>query len=179
MGSMVTENADSGNKNTGNMDRVHRIQEHSQYQELWKRIQQEEQDRIFCRHTMEHFLDVARLMYIYNLENGTNIPKDVIYATALLHDIGRYEQIRNGTPHDIAGAGIAQEIMKDCGFTADEIQTVRNAILGHRDSASMESKERLTEYLYRADKKSRNCFACPAQEACNWPEEKKNLWIDY
>lgn len=179
MGSMITENIDSGNKNTDNMDRVHRIQEHSLYQELWKSIQREEQDRIFCRHTMEHFLDVARLMYIYNLENGTNIPKDVIYATALLHDIGRYEQIRSGTPHDIAGAEIAQEIMKDCGFTAEEIQAVRNAILGHRNSASVNSKERLVEYLYRADKKSRNCFACPVQEACNWPEEKKNLRIDY
>ena len=31
--------------------------------------------------------------------------------------------------------------------------------------------------FYRADKLSRNCFLCPAQEDCNWPEEKKNLEI--
>lgn len=161
------------------MKRIRLIQEHGQFQELFGKLQEAERDRVFCRHTMEHFLDVARLMYIYNLENGSNIRKDVIYAAALLHDIGRYEQIRNGTSHDIAGARIAQEIMKDCGFTAEEIRTVSNAILGHRNAESAASEEQLTEYLYRADKKSRNCFSCPVQDACNWPGEKKNQWIEY
>ncbi|MGN1306151.1 MAG: HD domain-containing protein [Faecousia sp.] len=160
------------------MERVHRIQSHPLFQTLWKSLQEAEEARVFCRHTMEHFLDVARLMYIYALEDGAKLRKDVIYAAALLHDIGRYEQLVSGTPHDIAGARLAGEIMRDCGFDADEIQSVQSAVSVHRkqDAAGAEA---LSAYLYRADKQSRLCFACPVREACNWSEEKKNIWIEY
>lgn len=161
------------------MKRIRKIQSHILFQEIWKKLQEAEEDRIFCRHTMEHFLDVARLMYIYSLEDGAAIRKDVIYAAALLHDIGRYEQIVHGTPHDLASARIAEEIMMDCGFEKNERMMVQNAILGHRSKESAASEECLTAYLYRADKKSRNCFSCPARLECNWPQEKKNLWIEY
>lgn len=161
------------------MDRVHEIQVHPLFRELREKLQIAEKDRVFCRHTMEHFLDVARLMYIYSLEDGIAIKKDIIYAAALLHDIGRYEQIISETPHDIASARIAKEILNDCGFTAEEIQTVQNAILGHRKKESAVSGDSLTSYLYRADKSSRNCFVCPVQAECNWPAEKKNLRIAY
>lgn len=160
------------------MERVHRIQSHPLFQTLWKNLQEAEKTRVFCRHTMEHFLDVARLMYIYALEDGAKLRKDVIYAAALLHDIGRYEQLVSGTPHDIAGARLAGEIMQDCGFTAEEIQSVQGAVSEHRkqDAAGTEA---LSTYLYLADKQSRLCFACPVREACIWPEEKKNIWIEY
>lgn len=161
------------------MERIQKIQEHPLFQELIKKLQTAEKDRQFCRHTMEHFLDVARLMYIYSLEDGTAIEKDIIYAAALLHDLGRYEQLIHGTPHDIAGARTAEYIMKDCDFQEDEIEAVKTAILGHRNAASLSSDFPLTVYLYRADKKSRNCFACPSETECNWPKEKKNLWIEY
>ena len=161
------------------MDRVHRIQMHSLFRELWQKLGDAEKDRVFCRHTMEHFLDVARLMYIYSLEDGVDIRKDLIYAAALLHDLGRYAQMTSGTPHHIAGAQIAEGILQDCGFTAHEIQSVQSAISGHRNQDSAASTDRLTAYLYRADKASRNCFSCFVRSACNWPEEKKNLWIAY
>ena len=160
------------------MERVHRIQSHPMFQQLWQKLQEAEQDRIFCRHTMAHFLDVARLMYIYNLEDGAGLSKDLIYAAALLHDLGRYRQLLCGTPHEIAGAQIAEEILADCGYTEQERLAVRSAILGHRDPGTAGGNDVLAAYLYRADKRSRTCFACPAREACNWPEEKKNLWID-
>lgn len=149
------------------------------FQELFLKLQEAEKNRIFCGHTMEHFLDVARLMYIYSLEEETGIPKELIYAAALLHDLGRYQEISKGTPHHKAGAEIAEVIMKDCGFLPEEIQQVKTAILGHRNKNSLNSSSRLTAYLYRADKKSRNCFACAAEPECDWPEEKKNLWIQY
>lgn len=163
---------------SGNMERVRAILEHPLFQELWKKLQDAEKDRFFCRHTMEHFLDVARLMYIYSLEDGADIRKDIIYAAGLLHDIGRYEQITKGTPHHIASARLAEEIMKDSGFMEDEIRTVQNAVLGHRKKESLGSEDRLTAYLYRGDKRSRNCFACPARPECDWPKEKMNLWIE-
>ena len=50
------------------MDRVNQIWGHPVYQEHYKKIQELESERSFCRHTPEHFLDVARLMYIYALE---------------------------------------------------------------------------------------------------------------
>ncbi|MFQ9392946.1 MAG: HD domain-containing protein [Lachnospiraceae bacterium] len=62
-----------------------------------------ERDRIFCGHDMAHFLDVARLAYIFNLEENLGIEKEEIYTAALLHDVGRFVQYEDGTPHQLAG----------------------------------------------------------------------------
>ncbi|MBS6195842.1 MAG: HD domain-containing protein [Clostridiales bacterium] len=160
------------------MERIHRIQKHERFQGQFRLLQEAEKDRIFCRHTMEHFLDVARLMYIYSLEEGGELSKELIYGAALLHDIGRYEQIAKGTPHEISGAAIAGEILRDCGFSGEETGRIQRAIMGHRESSSEET-DRLAVYLYRADKQSRNCFCCPAEKECNWSFEKKNHVIEY
>lgn len=159
------------------MERIKKIQMHTRYRELYDQLYEVEKERAFCRHTMEHFLDVARLMYIYNLEEQAGLAKELIYAAALLHDIGRLEQLTAGTPHDEASARLAAEIMGDCGFAAAEVAAVQRAVLGHRRKDSLASTDALTRYLYRADKKSRNCFCCPAEADCNWPPEKKNMWI--
>ena len=160
------------------MERIHKIQNHPVYKEEYRLLTEADKERFFCRHTMEHFLDVARLMYIYNLEEETGIDKELIYAAALLHDIGRYEQISKGTPHHIAGARLAGEIMDDCGFSKSEIIIVQEAIAGHREAKNDTNQHTLAAYLYRADKRSRNCFICNAYDACNWPEEKKNRLIN-
>lgn len=55
-------------------------------------IAQLESGRIFCRHGIDHLLDVARIMWIKNLEEDLEFDREVIYATALLHDIGKDEQ---------------------------------------------------------------------------------------
>lgn len=85
------------------MKRIDQILSHPVFREQFALLQEAEKDRIFCRHTMEHFLDVARLMYIYNLEDQAGFSKEMIYAAGLLHDIGRYEQMEKGTPHHLAG----------------------------------------------------------------------------
>lgn len=54
------------------MERVNRIWNHPFYQECLGKIAKCEQDREFCRHTPEHFLDVARLTYIMALEQSIN-----------------------------------------------------------------------------------------------------------
>ena len=51
-----------------------------------------EADRRFCRHSMVHFLDVARIGTIIALEEGLKINREWIYAAALLHDCGKHEQ---------------------------------------------------------------------------------------
>ncbi|MGN0356669.1 MAG: HD domain-containing protein [Blautia sp.] len=160
------------------MKRIRTIQEHPLFMEQYTLLQEAEKDRFFCRHTMEHFVDVARLMYIYNLEEQAGLDKALIYAAALLHDIGRYEQIAFGTPHHLSGARIAGEILKDCGFSGEDISLIQEAISSHR-KASDETAPILSRYLYRADKQSRNCFSCPAQAECNWPDTRKNLYLTY
>ena len=130
----------------------------------------------FCRHTPEHFLDVARLMYIYALEEHLELPKELIYAAALLHDIGRAQQYQYNIPHDIAGVEIAREILTDLHFTEQEKELILSSIGHHRkgDSCSM-----LTALLYKADKQSRNCFLCSAASECYWSDDKKNMKIEY
>ena len=44
------------------MDRVNQIWNHPLYQTELRKLQLLEADREFCRHTPEHFLDVARLI---------------------------------------------------------------------------------------------------------------------
>ena len=64
--------------------------------------------------------------------------------------------------------------MEKCGYTEAEIAEITEAVLRHR-IRSVAEEPTLSGVLYRADKKSRACFACEAREACNWSEEKKNL----
>ena len=117
---------------------------------------------------------MARLTYLLALENGVAADREVIYAAGLLHDIGRYLQYENGTPHDEASVILAGPILQDCGFSEGESAEVLKLIGSHRTKSD---KADLPGLFYRADKLSRNCFLCPAQADCNWPEEKKNLEI--
>jgi len=137
-----------------------------------------EKERIFCHHDMAHFLDVARIAMILNLQEGAGISRDVIYGAALLHDIGRHEQYRAGTPHEIASARIAPDILADCGYGPEEIREIAEAIALHRDSETARGQG-LAGILYRADKASRACFACRASGQCNWKEDRKNREIQW
>lgn len=158
------------------MERVQRIWEHPFYRQCLTRIRELEASRPFCRHTPEHFLDVARLSWIFALEEQIPVKRPVIYAAALLHDIGRFRQYEDGTPHDQASLEIAQTILPECGFTPDEIDQITGMIASHRQK---EDADPLHALFYRADKQSRCCFLCPACDDCNWPEEKKNLTVNY
>ena len=156
------------------MERIHKIWEHPLYQEQFQALQKAESERIFCNHTLEHFLDVARIAYIENLEQEYAVSKDLIYAAALLHDIGRHLQYTEGVSHEEASAQLAETILTDCGFTGTETEEILQAIRLHRYPGTAENTG-LPGLLYRADKKSRACGFCKAKGQCNWPEEKKNL----
>ena len=160
---MATEN-DSKNKRgrTVETDRVNRILENEVFREHLGKNKEAEKDRIFCRHDMVHFLDVARIGMIFNLRENLQIPEDLLYAAALLHDIGKHEQYENGTPHEEASARIAPLILEKCGYTEAEIAEITEAVLQHR-TKSVAGEPTLSGVLYRADKKSRACFACEAK----------------
>ena len=160
------------------MRRVNQIYDHPIFQKKYRALQEAEKDRMFCKHTLEHFIDVARLMYIFSLEHHLSISKEAIYAMALMHDIGRIDQIEKGIPHEQAGADLCDVILPDCGFTKEETDTIKASILHHRNAVN-DKKNPYYEMLYWADKKSRNCYACEMQEECNWDEGKMNLKIEY
>ena len=152
------------------MDRINQIWQHPVYQEHYKKIQELENDRIFCRHTPEHFLDVARLMYIYALEEHMDLSRELIYATALLHDIGRAEQYLHDIPHDIAGTEIAREILADLNFTEQEKEQILSSIGHHRKGDSCNT---LAVLLYKADKNPETVFYVPLFLNATGPAKKK------
>lgn len=160
------------------MDRVNKILQHPTYKACLRQIHELEAERIFCGHDMAHFLDVARLAYIFNLEEHLQIEKERIYAAALLHDVGRHIQYREGKPHQEAGLPFAEEILKDCGFPEEERTDILEAIARHRD-VTVKQEPTLAGIIYRGNKASRHCFGCMAEAECNWSDEKKNLKIDY
>ena len=156
------------------MSRIDRIIQNPQYVDTLKRLQVLETDRIFCRHDISHFMSVARLMWIAVLEQQLPVDREVVYAAALLHDIGRVAQVEHGIPHEQASAEFAQQILPDAGFNEEELREVTAAILSHREDCSVSE---LGKILYQADKRSRACWCCGASDLCNWPDEKKNKGI--
>ena len=78
------------------MDRVNAILNHKTYRKYYDQIEKIEKDRIFCRHQMPHLLDVARIAYITNLERNLGYDREVIYAAAILHDIGKSFSMKSG-----------------------------------------------------------------------------------
>lgn len=156
------------------MEKVDRIIAHPLWQESLTKIRKAEIDRVFCRHDVAHFLDVARIAYIEDLERGLEIPKELIYAAAMLHDIGRGLEYSEGIPHEKASFDIAKKILQGCGFDTEMENRILNAVGGHRKKETASSDE-LMGIIYRADKKSRNCMVCNARELCKWSSEDKNM----
>lgn len=171
------------NKNN-NLYKGNAILHNAKFNKGIEKINQQERERIFCKHGIEHLLDVARMMYIRYLEDLTenslnnstmnNINKEIIYATALLHDIGRAEEYEiHKRPHAAASVDMAKEILIEAGFCAEERTLICNAIANHNNIAT----DKLSYLLQEADQLSRNCLRCKAIDECNWVEERKNKEI--
>ena len=158
------------------MERIAAILSNKDYIKNFRKNIKAEADRIFCKHDMDHFLDVARIAYIINLEECLGYRKDIIYAAALLHDIGKWRQYREAIPHAQASACLAQEILLQCGFCENETEIIVEAILNH---SRRTTEDRSFRYLlYKSDKLSRKCFLCPASKECNWENKMKNNEIE-
>ena len=157
------------------MKNIDIIMNNSMYTESLEKLKKYEENREFCNHTIEHFIDVARIAYIMVLEEDLKVSKEVIYAIVLLHDIGRVKQYEEGIHHDIASVDMSREILKETSFTEEEVKIILNGIANHRK----ESDNKLEEIIYRADKLSRQCFSCKAENECYWSKDKKNFKITY
>lgn len=160
------------------MKRITAILKNQKYISALQTIKKYELERIYCRHDEEHFYNTARIGYILILENGLDISKELFYAAALLHDIGRALEYTEGKPHNQASAEMSEDILKECFFNDDEINEITQAILMHRNN-NEKNQLNFSDILYKADKLSRNCYNCPAEKSCNWDNNRKNLDIKY
>ena len=147
------------------------VVQNEEFNRLLDEIEALEADRIYCRHGLEHLLDVARISYIQVLEDGLDYDKNILYAAALLHDIGRAAEYRDAGSHDEAGAVIAEGILRDCGYAESEIQMIQEAIRGHGE----ERGSGLAALLHRSDKASRMCFRCKAADTCKWKVKNEGI----
>lgn len=158
------------------MPEVEAIRAHPLYGAWYARLEEAELNREFCLHQLPHLLDVARIAYIRVLERHLPFRKEVVYAAAILHDIGKAAQYEQGEPHEVVGSRVAREILMDIeGFDAREKTMIVAAVAQHRRYAHDATP--LGKLLYEADKASRPCFSCPMSEECSWPPERKNAGV--
>lgn len=155
--------------------KVNEILNNEKYKVHLRQLQELESTREFCRHNIEHFLDVSRIAYIINLEEKLGFSKDIIYAIGLLHDIGRVLEYEKGIPHHEGSVILSKIILDETSYSEDEKNHILQAIDEHR----AESEDKLSKLIYKSDKLSRNCFGCNVQDRCYWPKSKKNLEIKY
>lgn len=142
---------------------------------------EKEADRKFCCHGFQHLVDVARIAYILMLENGDiekfaaandlnrRTAREMIYAAALLHDIGRWKEYETGQDHAVLSAELAVDILAETGFSRIESGLITAAIAEHRRWT--ENMSLLGQHLFKADKFSRLCSRCEAAEECYKFEE--------
>ncbi|MDA8229213.1 MAG: HD domain-containing protein [Desulfitobacterium hafniense] len=148
------------------MERINRIVESQQYWDYLKMIEEHERNRVYCNHGFDHAITVARISYIYLLEQGHRFSREIVYASALLHDIGRWVQYENGEDHAIAGVRLAQDILADAGFSTAEIEQIVTGIREHRVHTG-ELASPLGNALALADDWARDCRNCKVQDTCH------------
>ena len=158
------------------MKKIELITNNETFKKNLKKLQELEKNRVFCKHGIEHSLDVARIAYIMVLENNLKIDKEIIYGAALLHDLGRVLQYEENIPHEEGSLILGKIILKECNYCDEDIDMILNAIKFHRIE---ESKSELGEILYKSDKLSRMCFVCKSELDCYWDKKKKNFIIKY
>lgn len=169
------------------MKYVDKLLQETDFFKRLQRLEQLEENRVFCKHGLTHLLDTARIAWIGYLEQEnelrqiSNLEKEDVYLAALLHDLGRLKEYEEGVPHHEAGAEMAEELLRKIHCPEEKIKMLVSAIANHRENKNEEFKNEnlLGELLYWADKKSRNCFLCQAQETCKWHLEKRNQTITY
>jgi uncharacterized protein len=66
--------------------------------------------------------------------------------------------------------------LPECGFDANEIKQIIEAILKHQNYDVIDDS--FNYLIYTSDKISRKCYDCNAESQCNWSDEKKNYRLE-
>jgi uncharacterized protein len=94
------------------------------------------------RFSQEHFQHSAwgvahyERVYLLSMEIAKSenliIDTDVLFAAALLHDMGAFESFRKeGVDHARRSVQVVEEVLKKAGFPMDKLEAVQDAIRGH------------------------------------------------
>ncbi len=159
------------------MERVNAILGHPSYQSWIIAINQAELRRDLCRHGVDHAFDVARIAYALWLDCGGNpVAKDIVYAAALLHDVGRWQEYEDpAVDHAEASAELAEPLLLEVGYHPEVAAEICKAVRAHRSGG----EAGLAKILWQADKLSRPCFLCPSAAKCSWPKERRTQALIY
>lgn len=160
------------------MERVGAVLRDPLLNEVIAKLSGLEAEREFCRHTWDHLWSVARICYILLLESGSQelvqsrlgvttlaTAREVVYAAGLLHDLGREHTYVHGGDHAAVGAGMAEAVLLQAGYSQQERQLICRAIAEHRSLPANPSL--LSFVLYQADKLSRPCRECSVRQHCH------------
>lgn len=156
---------------------VEKLIHHPLYKSYLEKLEALEKNRIYCKHSFEHFLDVARIGILIAYEEEMSLDKEAFYLAALLHDLGRVEEYQNKRSHEGAGYDIAKNLLTLIHYPENEQGYILEAISNHR--LKDQETNNFSGFLAKADKLSRNCFYCKASDSCYWSSKKKNQTIKY
>lgn len=161
-------------------NRVKELWDHPVYQKRYKRLQQLEGKRKFCRHDEEHFAKTAAIAMDVAKNNGLCLSSDVICMAALLHDMGRVQEIEQGISHAQASYDFAKEILGLMSYDTLATKKICEAIRCHSQRGDVidrmdarETLETLSQILSFADQFSRNCYECDAAKECKWEMQQR------
>lgn len=161
----------------GNLKRISLVVKNEKFLSLIKKIEQDEKNRIFCKHDFKHLVKTAEICYTLSCKYNLNIKKDIIYAVSFMHDLGRAVEYETGISHEEYSSNFAEEILSKCNFENDEIKQICDVINSHRAKPS--DLHSFSNIFYMADKFSRNCPECSAYDECYWSEEDKSHTTKY
>jgi uncharacterized protein len=94
-----------------------------------------------------HFKPMAE--YAEKLTDQLGGDKEIVLIAAWLHDIGSI--IYGREDHHITGAKIAEEKLKELGYSDEKIELVKQCILNHRGSKHNERKSLEEKIIAEAD----------------------------
>ncbi len=101
-------------------------------------------------HTFDHTKRVYALSIRIGKALGANLK--ILGAAALLHDIGRLEEVERGVSHSILSGEMSQDILRETGYDDVEIKQVVDVIRTHRFSEGIEPNSLEGEILSDVDK---------------------------
>ena len=161
-------------------EQTKRLLQHPIYQKRLALLQELEGNRIYCGHDLSHFFAVGRIAETLSKENHLPHSNDVLWAAALLHDMGRVEQYQQGISHDKASVAFAREILLSLGWDQADMELVCEAIGSHSKRFAVKDRwesrtelRSLAEVLSFADHFSRKCYECKGADSCKWPEKER------
>ena len=105
-----------------------------------------------CAHDRQHVYRVLK----YALDIADHEPqadRDIVFLSALLHDIGREEQLKNPQLcHAQIGSQMAYDFLLKHGLSLQKCEQVRHCILSHRFRSSSVPQTLEAKILFDADK---------------------------